>query len=79
MTPTSITPARAREILGLSRSRFDRLRHELRPFRYTERGRRVYDLGEVLAYRERHRVKVQAAPSKWFPAPTARTAMSAGV
>ena len=57
MTPRSITPAEAREILGYGCSKFNRIRHELRPFRDGEHGHRRYDLAEVLAYRERRREK----------------------
>ena len=64
MTPRSITPAQARSILGLSRSRFDTMRHELRPIQYIEGGRRVYDLQAVLDYRERHRER-QVIPGRF--------------
>jgi len=55
MTPRSITPAEAMDILGYGVSKFNRIRHQLRPYRHGERGHRRYDLAEVLAFRERNR------------------------
>jgi hypothetical protein len=55
MTPRSITPAEARDILGYGVSKFNRIRHQLRPYRDGERGHRRYDLADVLAFRERNR------------------------
>lgn len=51
-----ITSRAARELLGISRFIWDRLKNELRPVRYSNNGKLFYRRSEVDALIERKRV-----------------------
>jgi hypothetical protein len=53
-TSAMLSPRQAREMLGVSRSEFDKIKLELRPVQYSPNGKSYYIRREIVAYLQAH-------------------------